>query len=413
MLASAVKKILDRLRQLRDDTDAKIEALSVELDNTDPRVLVSLVHQTAIDFGDCLTFIMEGQLAVKTNAMTLAEELEAFHEYHKTLGSKFMLLPNEDFGCIEDYLDCLKHDIKVPSMDIEINGGAAFRRMMFEVEMFCRFAEITSETRKQDVVQARGVEASGVMTWRQVVVKILSVQAHLGMRQRVSYIGERIKWFFCMQKEVILDFMLGLKTSSCAHLYSKNFPKSAEIIESNEMIRQLIYEAYDKAVDRQLELFLEMFYSMLAATFSDPWVFLKRASMDAEEAVMDDVSMPSFDETKARIPLEIESRSGIENILDGWLADIPLEPLLVDEAVEKAQMMIIKLFTFIRAQISDVVELFTETFFKLKMMRRLGDDMRAIQLNAADLSSQKEKQKELRENRERLRENASVLADSI
>ena len=56
--------------------------------------------------------------------------------------------------------------------------------MMFEVEVFCRFAEICVETKKKDVIQARGVSMQS-LTWRDVVVKLLSNEAHLPMKKRV------------------------------------------------------------------------------------------------------------------------------------------------------------------------------------------------------------------------------------
>lgn len=52
--------------------------------------------------------------------------------------TEFALLPSEDFNSLDDYIDCLRNDLRVPAMDVEVNGGAQFRRLMFEVEVFCR-----------------------------------------------------------------------------------------------------------------------------------------------------------------------------------------------------------------------------------------------------------------------------------
>merc|ERR1719169_255246 len=120
------------------------------------------------------------------------------------------LLPSEDFGSLDDYIDYLRNEIKVPAFDVEVNGGAQFRRLMFEVEVFLRFSEICVETKKKDVIQARGVSMSS-LTWRDVVVKLLSNEAHQPLQRRVLYVGERIKWFFRRQKEAVLDFMNGLE----------------------------------------------------------------------------------------------------------------------------------------------------------------------------------------------------------
>ena len=116
-----------------------------------------------------------------------------------------------------------------------------------QVEIFLRFSEIAVETKKRDVIQAgsrpmsnhfsfgleprpctlqpshSSIQARGVsmssLTWRDVVVKLLSNEAHLPLQSqlpslgrdivwkaaqsrsgRVQYVGERIKWFFQIQK---------------------------------------------------------------------------------------------------------------------------------------------------------------------------------------------------------------------
>merc|ERR1711881_187062 len=155
---------------------------------------------------------------------------------------------------------------------------------------------------------------------RDVVVKLLSNEAHIPMQKRVQYVGERIRWFFEQQKEVIIDFMNSLKGSADEQMYSTLYSKHVKLIHENEMIKQLVFDTFDKA---------------LASTFSNPWVFLKRASTALDSEPLEDVCLPSLEDTKARIPGEIESRSGIETVLSRWLADIPTESNQIDEAVDK------------------------------------------------------------------------------
>merc|ERR1712014_558446 len=113
------------------------------------------------------------------------------------------MLPSDDFSSLDDYIEYLRNDIQVATFDVEVNGGAQFRRLMTEVEIFLRFSEIATETKKRDVIQARGVSMSS-LTWRDVVVKLLSNEAHLPLQRRVLYVGERIKWFFENQKAAVL-----------------------------------------------------------------------------------------------------------------------------------------------------------------------------------------------------------------
>ena len=398
LFAEAVGPVLKKLREMRDDTQVKRDNMEEEITHSEPTQILNSVREAGMSFGHALNHVMEGFVRSDKGRVTLEEELREFHNNHKekakSSGSKeskpqsdkdldFALLPSDDFTSLDDYIGCLREELKVPAMDVEINGGAQFRRLMFEVEVFCRFAEICVETKKQDVIQARGV-AMQSLTWRDVVVKLLSNEAHLPMKKRVRYVGERIKWFFEQQKDVIVDFMKSLKGSADEHMYSTLYSKTVHIIENNEMVKNLVYETFDKAVDRQLQQFVELFDNTLASTFSNPWVFLKRASTEIGEGSLEDVCLPSFEDTKIRIPSEIESRCGIDTILQKWLASIPQEPNQIDEAVDKAQMLLLKTFQFIRAQVADQIELFAESFFKLPMMRRLEEDMASIELTDMD-----------------------------
>merc|ERR1719281_1030469 len=164
-------------------------------------------------------------------------------------------------------------------------------------------------------------------------------------------------------------------------MYSMLFHKHHKLIQENDMIRQLIFSTYDEAIQRQLNEFTSLFQNMLASTFSNPWVFLKQTTLSLTEDSLDDVCLPSFEDTKARIPDEISKRSGIETVLTKWLGDIPTEPKQIDDAVDQVQRLVLKTYDFIRAQVCDQVELFAESFFKLPMLRRLEEDMSKIDLS--------------------------------
>merc|ERR1719296_228075 len=106
-----------------------------------------------MSFANCLTHVMEGYIRSDINRMSLDDELREFQTYHQKLGKigkdgKFEPLPSDDFGSLDDYIEYLKTGIKVPAFEVAINGGAQFRRLMFEVETFLRFSEIGIETGK-------------------------------------------------------------------------------------------------------------------------------------------------------------------------------------------------------------------------------------------------------------------------
>merc|ERR1712050_723063 len=94
--------------------------------------------------------------------------------------------------------------------------------------------------------------------------------------------------------------------------------------------------------------------------------------------------LPSLDDTKARIPQEIQGRTGIERTVTKWLYDVPSEPHRIDEAVDQVQLLVLKVYSHIRSQVCDQVELFAESFFKLPLMRRLEEDMIKVELSEVD-----------------------------
>merc|ERR1740139_453943 len=95
-------------------------------------------------------------------------------------------------------------------------------------------------------------------------------------------------------------------------------------------------------------------------------------------------SLLAAEDLKDRIPSEIQQRSGTESILAKWLAEIPEESTMIDDAVEKVQMLVLKTYDFIRSHVCDQVEMLTDTFFKTPMLRQLQDYMLKIEISEDD-----------------------------
>jgi GTP-binding protein EngB required for normal cell division len=397
MFVEAIGPVLTKLRDLEQSMDQREHELKDELEHSDPQQMLATVRACGMSFSTCLTHVMEGFIRSDINRMNLEDELREFHRYHQQMGDtdSFLALPSEDFGSLDDYIEYLKSHIRVPAFEVAINGGAQFRRLMFEVETFLRFSEIGIETKKRDVLQSFGISMSSV-TWREVVVKLLNHDAHLPLQKRIQYVGMRVKWFFEQQKAPIVQFMKSLKGSPDEKIYSVLYSKHAKMIEENATIRKLVFDTYDRVVERQLNQFVELFRSTLHATFSNPWVFLKKttARLDDDEYASECL-LPSLDDTKARIPQEIQGRTGIERTVTKWLYDIPTEPHRIDEAVDQVQLLVLKVYSHIRSQVCDQVELFAESFFKLPLMRRLEEDMIKVELSTVDKEGYRHRREKL------------------
>jgi len=409
MFVKAIGPVMTELQALKAKNVNKEKSLADEYEDTDPTRVATTTRECGVSFAQAINDLMEGQ-SVSTGQMTLEEELRTFHEFHKKVDDSedFAMLPSEDFCGLDEYIEYLTQEAQVGiaggrtgSMQVAVNGGAQWRRLMAEIEIFLRFSEIAVQTKKKDVIQARGVAMTS-LTWRDVVVKLLSNEAHVPLQRRIRYVGERVKWFFEHQKEAILDFMVGLEDQPTGGVFSRNYVKHGKLIRQNEMIKLMVFTAYDNACARQLDSFLVLFENMLTSTFSNPWVFLKGAT---SRGVVDG-RIPGDMDTKDRIPLEIQSRSGVETLLNRWLQDIPTEPTQIEEAVDKVQQLVLKTYSFIRSQVCDQVELFSESFFKVPMLRRLNEDMSNISLSPSD-------QAKYDHRRERLKADKAVASENL
>jgi len=399
LFAGSLAAVMGNLKSLRDRADKREKELAAEFQRTDPHSILRTACDCGASFATALTHVMEGRLNSQAGIMTLEQELRSFHEFHTSPENtrpveNLSLLPSQEFKSRDDYVAYLTNEIQVSACDVEVNGGAQFRRLLSEVEIFLRFSEIGSETSKRDVIQARGAGSCGsgsamnAMTWRDVVLKLLNSAARTPLQGRVRYVGERLKWFFIRQKEAVLEFMDSLEGTPDARLFSPLYPKHVKVIKSNEFVKRLIFDTYDRACDRQLQQFVELFENMLTSTFSNPWVFLKSGDDFSDD------SLPSFDETKERLPKEFQGRSCVETSLSKQLNDIPTDARQIDEAVEKVQLLIEKTYCFIRSHVCDQVELFAESFFKLPMMRRLEQDMSLMTLPEMDKAGAQGKKRE-------------------
>jgi hypothetical protein len=267
---------------------------------------------------------------------------------------------------------------------------------MFEVECFLRFSEMNVETKKKDVLQGLGVSLSSI-TWREVVVKLLNHDAHLPLQKRVRYVGERLKYFFMQQKEPIVQFMVSLEGSPDEKLYSVLYNRNAKLLQNNKTIRKLVFDTYDTVCQRQLSQFESLFESTLHATFANPWVFPKSSASDVsfDDLEAEEIQLPTLEDTKERILKELKSRTGIDRRVTKWIYDIPIETHRLDDAVDQVQMLVLKVYSHIRSQICDQVELFAESFFKMPLMRRLEEDMMKIELSPVDLKGYRDRRAQL------------------
>jgi hypothetical protein len=268
-------------------------------------------------------------------------------------------------------------------MDVQLNGGAQFRRLMHEVEVFTRFAVIGQTVTEHEVIQSRGVGTSGDTQWSQVINQVMVQNAPKKMMAKTKYVGERLRWFFSEQKEATVQFMLGMQGSPEEHLFSRLITKQAQVIERNATMKECIYRAFDNSCVKHQEAFMTMWQDYMDSMFQNPLNTLKTNSQPKKGGSHEDELAPTFESTKTRIKDEISTRGRLQKILRDRIRAIP-EDGNISEAAKEVQRIITQTFGAIRSVVADQMQLYSESFFLLPMLRRLEGEMANLSLAEED-----------------------------
>ena len=427
-----------KLKELQAEWGGKFEQATTEFNDTDSNLILHTIRSAGQSFAHALNHVMNGLVPSRTNRVTLEEELQMFSQFveYNDYHDEFDLLPTPDFRNLDDYVMYLREEARIPEFDLPLNGGAQYTRLKHECEVYFRFSEICVEVSKRDVLQARGISV-GQVSWQDVVLKLLAGEGQPQVKRKVRYVGKRIEWFFSLQKEIVVEFMDTIRGSPDEHLYSQLFTRRVQLIKENELARSLMFGKFDSFLSKQNGLFIDLFNNTIQSTFQYPWALIKASSwtyseldqfvkkksvkegedegVEEEEADsdsepdilgMDDMSLPCFADTKARIPIEISQRSTVEKLLQDMVNEIPMDNDHVDEAVEKVQALMITVFRAIRNLICDQLELFADSFFQLPMSRHLENEMMNVMLTESEMarfeSAREGKQAQVEKTREML-----------
>jgi len=372
------------LKAMKEEHDRRLVVIKQESETINEDNILHATRQAGICFAQSFNFLMEGALSSETNRKTMDEELRTFHEYVERTG----ILSRKDvlaemFPTLDDYITYLRDTVKLPGMDVQLNGGAQFKRLMYEVEVFTRFAGLGHTFSIKDVIQARG---SGLheTTWQNTITTLMMQNAPSKMREKTKYVGERLKWFFTEQKECVLQFMLAMKGSPEEHMYSERLFKQAQVIERNDTMKNCIFEAFDSTCERHQHAFMAMWNDWMDSMFQSPLMLLKAGSTPKIGGTYDTEIAPTFESTKMRIEAERSNRGSLQKKLSEQIKQIPDEERLAHEAVSMVQSIIEQTFGVIRCAVSDQMELYSKSFFLLPMLRRLEGDMAKLELAEED-----------------------------
>ncbi|CAD7946649.1 unnamed protein product [Amoebophrya sp. A120] len=383
--SSEITGILDLLEQREQEVDEARAVLARELQTSNSDDFLKIIRGTGATYARALCDIMHGSLHSHVGRMTLAEELIQFEKWSKLQGnvpSEYDCIPSDDFADLNEYIDYLGSTGRCPGFAAEINGGAQFMRLLYEIEVYFRFLDIQHNVTEREIIQSRGVGTTEI-AWIDSIVKLMRMHGPMRTKRATNYVAERLKWFFGLQKEAVLEFMLGVKNSCDGHLYSKLLFEKAQLIDGNPTVKKLIFDRYDAAVERHSTMFHSLVTRTIDSMLQKPSVMLKGSSMPgiSKEDDLGDMMIPTKADTIHRIRREFSDRGKLDMYLKHLVASIPDNQLAGSEVVEKVTSILVTTFAFVRSFMADELELFAVSFYQLPMLRRLEADMHEIVLD--------------------------------
>ncbi|CAD7949599.1 unnamed protein product [Amoebophrya sp. A25] len=384
--ASEVKDILDLLEAREKAYTDKRADFQRELASTgDPADFLKTIRGTGGTYARALCDIMHGSLHSHVGRTTLADELMDFEHYSKIKGltpDRYDVVPSEDFRDLNEYIDYLGGTGRCPGFSSEINGGAQFLRLLYEIEVYFRFLDIQHNVTEREIIQSRGVGTTEV-AWIDSIVKLIRLHGPTKTRRAVDYVSERLKWFFTTQKESILQFMLEVRGTCDSHLYSRLLYEKALLMKENQTIKKLIFDRFDSVVERHQQVFHSLVNRTIDSMLQKPSALLKGSSMPSisRNEELDTLLLPTKSDTIQRIHREFSDRGKLDMYLKRLIASIPDNNLAGSDVVEKVTGILVTTFAFVRSFIADELELFAVSFYQLPMLRRLEADMHEIVLD--------------------------------
>lgn len=387
------------------------EALQLEATSE----ILRRARAAGVSFGRALQHVVCGTPGCLSGALTLEEELEEFAAAAaqglcgtgSLSGQAAALAAAEVWSSFPDgmkgYITYIKKEVGIASAEVPLNGGAAWQRLLEEIDVAMRLAQPPEEELcglLLGAIQAGGTGIHGHQRWDDVASKLLLTIAFDPLLRRVRYVAARVAWALRQQKTAVADWMATLESGPSARLYSNIFSQHVAVLRSSPITRELVFGAFDKAAAEVADLLLKNLEGTLSAGCLNPQIMLRPHT----EPELDPSSQTASCRTgrsggrgkdskdRQRVKAEMRKRSGESGGLPVQLRDRIFSAKDAEKALPHVEKELRRAFSKLQLILANQSYAFADTTLSALCRRHVDEAM-----NAMDFSPEQQQALSMRE----------------
>lgn len=393
-----------------------MEARDVEQREASEEVL-RRARAAGLSFGRALQEVISGAPGCSAGALTLEEELIEFAAAAAKgqCGSGGTLLGEEaaasaadlfaQFDGVESYASYLRSKVQIPGADVPLNGGAAWQRLLGEIEVAMRLATPPPEelaTLGLAAIRAGGTGVHGHQRWEDVASKLMLSIAFRPLLRRVRYVSARVIWVLKHQKTAVSEWMSTLSDGPASRIYSPLFAQHLAVLRASPIVRDLVFGAFDQAVATVGETVLKNLSGTLMAACINPEImlrpktecvldpadlskhtFAKQGNEVAKDEVQDAKAKKSgrAGEARSRVAQEMRLRSAPSGGLPLRLKDCVFDPKDTSKSLPLVEMKLRRAFTVLADVLATQAFAFADASMSALCRRQVDEAMSSIEFS--------------------------------
>eukprot|EP00929_Paragymnodinium_shiwhaense_P094385 TRINITY_DN5491_c0_g1_i1.p1 TRINITY_DN5491_c0_g1~~TRINITY_DN5491_c0_g1_i1.p1 ORF type:complete len:816 (-),score=250.87 TRINITY_DN5491_c0_g1_i1:332-2716(-) len=332
------QKIIGGLERVAQKVQSEKQAAESAAREAAPTHLLREARATASQCGRMCEQVMRLQVdSAAGQAWTLEEELTQFDSWLKSgcfglfegLDSRPSFCADEladaaedmwkGCGGLQSYATYLQDAVNILGADVQLDGGAAWQRLLVEVQVALELAHL----RQEDVFmyQRSSVQMSGSLLGLQK--KLLFAVSFVPLQRRVRYVVARVLWALTTLKMAATRLVTaeqfkqpyrGFASSAYRCFGERSSFAASRSAESHPIVREIVSAAFDRAVAATGEKLLADLEAGLMAGCQSPEVLLRQGTASGHATFLAKLSLKAEDRpsTGDRVRDEICQRDSVQ-----------------------------------------------------------------------------------------------------